>query len=94
MIRSILAAAVLGLGLLGSLPAPAAEPSKAAVLKTYADIAQAIYDDSLTTARNLQKAVNALIAKPSDATMKAAREAWIAARAGQLGSARGRQSGC
>lgn len=80
MIRSILAAATLGLGLLGSLPSLAVETSKAAVLKTYADIAQAIYDDSVSTARNLQKAVTALIAKPSEATMKAAREAWIAAR--------------
>ncbi|PJI37821.1 imelysin family protein [Ferrovibrio sp.] len=80
MIRSILAAAFLGFGLLCGMSAQAAEPSKAAVLKTYADIAQAIYEDSASTARNLQKAVNALIAKPSDATMKAAREAWIAAR--------------
>lgn len=80
MIRSILAAAMFGLGLLVGLPASAAEPSKAAVLKTYADIAQAIYEDSASTARNLQKAVTALIAKPSEATMKAAREAWIAAR--------------
>jgi putative iron-regulated protein len=80
MIRSILAATVLGLGLLGSLPASAAEPSKAAVLKTYADIAQAVFEDSLIAARNLQKAVNALIAKPSEATMKTAREAWIVAR--------------
>ena len=80
MIRSILAAAFLGFGLLCGVSAQAAEPSKAAVLKTYADIAQAIYEDSASTARNLQKAVNALIAKPSDATMKAAREAWIAAR--------------
>lgn len=80
MIRSILAAATLGFGLLSGLPAQAAETSKSAVLKTYADIAQAIYEDSASTARNLQKAVNALIAKPSDATMKAAREAWIAAR--------------
>ncbi len=80
MIRALLAAAILGLGLLHGTSALAAEPSKAAVLKTYADIAQAIFDDSVGTARNLQKAVTALITKPSDATMKAAREAWIAAR--------------
>jgi putative iron-regulated protein len=80
MIRSILAVVTLGLSLLGNLPVSAAETSKAAVLKTYADIAQAIYDDSVSTARNLQKAVTALIANPSEATMKAAREAWVAAR--------------
>lgn len=80
IIRSILAAATISLGLLGGLPALATDTDKAAVLKTYADIAQAVYEDSTSTARNLQKAVAALIAKPSDATMKAAREAWIAAR--------------
>jgi putative iron-regulated protein len=79
MIRSLFAAAV-SFALLGTLPAAAAEPGKATVLKTYADIAQATYEDSASTARSLQKAVAALIAKPSEATMKAAREAWIAAR--------------
>lgn len=53
---------------------------KAAVLKTYGDIAQAIYEDSLSSARNLQKAISALIAAPSEASLKAARAAWIASR--------------
>ncbi len=60
--------------------AAASDATKQAVLKTYADIAQAMYEDSLQGARNLHKAVAALIAKPSEATMKAAREAWLAAR--------------
>ncbi|MDX2288864.1 MAG: imelysin family protein [Hyphomicrobiaceae bacterium] len=58
--------------------ADAAEP--AAVLSTYADIAHAGYSDALATAKTLSKAVDALIAAPSEATLKAAREAWIAAR--------------
>lgn len=53
---------------------------KAAVLNTYGDIAQAIYEDSLSSARNLQKAISALIAAPSEASLKAARAAWIASR--------------
>lgn len=53
---------------------------KAAVLKTYGDIAQAIYEDSLSSARSLQKAISALIAAPSEASLKAARAAWIASR--------------
>lgn len=53
---------------------------KTAVLKTYGDIAQAIYEDSLASARSLQKAVSVLIAAPSEASLKAAREAWIASR--------------
>jgi putative iron-regulated protein len=61
-----------------SLPAQAADP--AAILKTYADIALAGYEDSLATARALDEAVHALVAEPGDDTLKAAREAWLAAR--------------
>jgi putative iron-regulated protein len=67
-----LAAAVL------AAPAFAAEPAE--VVKTYADIAEATYSDSLATAKTLREAVGALVAQPSDETLKAARAAWIAAR--------------
>lgn len=52
-----------------------------AVLKTYANIAEAGYQDSLSTARALDAAIDALIASPSNSTLLAARAAWIAARA-------------
>ncbi|WP_376774863.1 imelysin family protein [Mesorhizobium silamurunense] len=61
------------------LPAKAETDAKA-VIKTYADIALAKYEDSLTTAQALDKAVDALIAKPSAETLDAARDAWKAAR--------------
>ena len=61
------------------LPAKAETDAKA-VIKTYADIALAKYEDSLTTAQSLDKAVDALVAKPSAETLNAAREAWKAAR--------------
>ncbi len=61
--------------------APArAATDPAAVVKHYAELAEAKYQDSLTTAEALDKAIDALIAAPSDATLKAAREAWIKAR--------------
>jgi len=50
------------------------------VLNTYADIAHAGFEDSLTTARTLKSAIEGLIASPSDDTMLAARTAWIEAR--------------
>jgi len=59
---------------------PAIAQDKAAVLTTYADIAQAGYSDSLTSAQTLKAAVDALVAEPSAVTLAAAREAWIAAR--------------
>ena len=68
-------------GLVAAGPAWAAsEADKRAVIETYADIAQAGYEDSLASAKDLQAAVGALIAKPSDATLQAARDAWLAAR--------------
>lgn len=53
---------------------------KAAVVKTYADMAHAGYEDSLVKARELQAAVDVLIATPSPESLEAARDAWRAAR--------------
>ena len=63
-------------------PAIAAKPPSAeAVLNTYAEIALAGYEDSLVSARALGAAIDALVSGPSEATLSAARAAWIAARA-------------
>ncbi len=63
------------------IAAPAlAGTDKAAVVETYANIAQAGYEDSLSTAKALKDAVAALIAAPSEDTLAGAREAWLAAR--------------
>jgi len=60
---------------------PAAAATDAtAVLNHYAAMAHAKYEDSLTTAKALDAAIDALIASPSDETLKAARTAWIKAR--------------
>ena len=50
------------------------------MVATYSDLALAGYEDSLTAAKKLREAINALVAKPSADTLKAAREAWIVAR--------------
>ena len=50
------------------------------VLSHYAAIAHAVYQDSLTAARDLQQAVDWLIAEPTERTLSAARVAWKAAR--------------
>src|SRR5215470_8175628 len=72
--------AVALLGVCLAAPPAVAEPSVKDVLKTYADIAQAGYTDSLATAKTLQLAVNKLLANPNDLTMQSARAAWVAAR--------------
>ncbi|WP_170763772.1 imelysin family protein [Ruegeria lacuscaerulensis] len=79
MTRFFAATSALTLGF-ASAAVAADAPSKTDVLNTYANIAEAKFDDSLIAAKSLQAAVNALIAEPSDATLNAARAAWVAAR--------------
>ena len=50
------------------------------IVKNYADIAYATYEDSLIAARELADAVDRLIASPTAETLAAAREAWLDAR--------------
>ncbi len=66
-------ALVLGFG------APALA-GKAEVLETYADIAHAGYEDSLLKARELQAAIETLLADPSPEALNKARAIWIEAR--------------
>jgi putative iron-regulated protein len=79
--RPLVAAALcVGLAIgLGTSPANA-DPTAKDVLKSYADIAQAAYADSLDTAHTLKLAVDAFLAKPTEDNLRAARAAWIAAR--------------
>jgi putative iron-regulated protein len=78
--RSCLLAATAFLGALAAVPAFAQAPEPKAVIATYANVAQAMYEDALKAARDLDKAVDAFLAAPNDQTLKAAREAWRAAR--------------
>ncbi|MGI9404039.1 MAG: imelysin family protein [Hyphomicrobium sp.] len=55
-------------------------PDISAVAKTYADIAEAGYADSLFEARKLKTAIEKLIAEPTEDNLNAARQAWRAAR--------------
>lgn len=63
-----------------TLAAPLAAADRASVVETYADIAHATYADTLAATRGLSDAVNGLLAAPSEATLAAARSAWITAR--------------
>ena len=63
-----------------ALATPAFTATPQEVTQTYANIALATYQDSLTTAQALQTAIADLIAAPSDDTLTAARTAWLAAR--------------
>ncbi|MBR9911907.1 MAG: peptidase [Gammaproteobacteria bacterium] len=61
-----------------AVPAQAVEESRVAT--HYADIAHAVYADSLATALNLQQQVKAFVSAPSAASLAATRAAWKQAR--------------
>lgn len=52
-----------------------------AVIENYANLAHVKFSHALTTAKALQTKVDEFIAKPSEATHQAAKQAWITARA-------------
>jgi len=58
----------------------AKNPDSRAILETYSDIAAAAYGDALSTAQDLQTAVDAFLAAPDQAGLDATRAAWRAAR--------------
>src|SRR5690554_3544789 len=57
------------------LPANTAE-----AVQTYAKIALASYEDTLSEAKKLEVALKAFVAEPTDATHVAAKNAWLASR--------------
>ncbi len=75
--RTVAAAGATSMLILSSA---AAEVKPSDVLKTYAAIALAGYQDALSTAETLKTQVDALLAHPTGETLAAARKAWIAAR--------------
>ena len=75
---SILTASIL-LATAAVNPAAAAVSEKD-VAKQYTTVAHAVFQDALTTAENLDAAVDKLVANPSEQTLADAKAAWKAAR--------------
>lgn len=86
-----LIASTLALGAVTATPAFAAQPVAAAsasasqlkaqdVVQHYSTLVYANYSDTITGAKQMQKAIHAFLVKPSQATQDAARQAWLDAR--------------
>lgn len=73
-------AAAIGALLGGCANTHTANVNQAQVVEHYADVAHAVYQDSLTSAQQLDVAIKQLLASPSEQTLAGARTAWIAAR--------------
>ena len=87
MYRYLIASAI-ALGATTIAPAFATTPAAAAtsqiqaqdVLQHYSSLVYANYSDSIAAAKQMQQAIDAFIANPSQATQNAARKAWLNAR--------------
>ena len=53
---------------------------KLATLSTYANIASANYSDAVKDAKTLQTAISAFVTEPTEATLQAAKDAWLVSR--------------
>jgi putative iron-regulated protein len=51
-----------------------------AAAETYADVVHASYDDSVQSATSMKAAIAAFLANPDEATLAAAKQAWLTAR--------------
>ncbi|MGH8418707.1 MAG: imelysin family protein [Pseudomonas sp.] len=61
-------------------PTQTSDAAAKAVVANYADIVFAAFSDAESTAKTLSTAIDAFLATPNDQTLKAARDAWLAAR--------------
>ena len=80
MKTSLIGAILAGLMMTTAPAALAMDVTAKGVADNYANIALAKFEDSLTTAKTLDTAIDALLAAPSEATLDAAKEAWLASR--------------
>ena len=78
-IKTVLAAAVLGLALSTAAQAQTAT-TPASVATHYAALVHANYSDTLSAAQDMQAAIAAFVAAPSADGLAAARKAWLQAR--------------
>ena len=61
-------------------PVGVTDEEKEAVATAYADLVFAGYDASIASATTMQAAIDAFLADPTDATLDAAKQAWLTAR--------------
>ncbi|HIG73656.1 MAG TPA: iron-regulated protein [Bacteroidetes bacterium] len=67
-------------GFLGACDSNDTDDLKAAAVETYADIVYASYQDAYDAAVEMDAAIDAFIATPTEATLATARQAWLDAR--------------
>lgn len=78
--RQFLQSALVASFAISALPTFAQAVDAAAVVRHYSAQVYATYQDTLSSATNMQTAIKALLAAPSPESLAGARKAWLAAR--------------
>tara|TARA_Y100001960_G_scaffold322602_1_gene399401 strand:- start:2569 stop:3831 length:1263 start_codon:yes stop_codon:yes gene_type:complete len=79
-VKSLLANSVAASLVLASSSVFAAKVTQEQVVEHYADIAHAVFEDSLTTAKKLDKSIESFLAAPSAAKLEEVKQAWLDSR--------------
>lgn len=82
MKKTILSTIIAGAVLAFSMPSQAviSDSDKLATLSTYASIASVNYSDAVKDAKALQVVISAFVAKPTEESLQAAKDAWLVSR--------------
>ncbi|WP_162063064.1 imelysin family protein [Vibrio taketomensis] len=79
-VKTLLARSVATAFLFAGTSAFAADVTKQQVVEHYADLAHAVFADSLSTAKDLDKSIDAFLAAPSEAKFEQVKQAWLSSR--------------
>lgn len=79
-VKSLLAQSVAASLLLASGSVFAANVTKQQVVEHYADVAHAVFGDSLTTAKALDASIESFLANPTAAKFEQVKQSWLASR--------------
>lgn len=79
-VKSLLAQSVAASLLMASGSVFAANVTKEQVVEHYADVAHAVFADSLTTAQSLEKSIEAFLANPTAEKFQQVKQAWLESR--------------
>lgn len=79
-VQSLLAQSVAASLVLASSSVFAAKVTQEQVVEHYADIAHAVFEDSLTTAKKLDKSIESFLAAPTAAKLEEVKQAWLDSR--------------
>ncbi|EGA70395.1 uncharacterized iron-regulated protein [Vibrio sinaloensis DSM 21326] len=79
-VKTLLAQSVAASLLLASSSAFAAKVTQEQVVEHYADVAHAVFEDSLVTAKQLEKTIESFLAAPSAAKFEEVKQAWLESR--------------